>query len=86
LTKLGCQQLHSPEDEMVINRTQIAFWENIKDDGKVVQAIKEFKKQNPNGPNCSQQSSSSSNQSAQTTTPPPAATTSPTPQTNTPSR
>jgi hypothetical protein len=57
---------------MVINRTQIAFWENIKDNGKVVQAIKQFKQQNPNGPNCSQQSSSSSSnssQSAQTTTP-----------------
>jgi hypothetical protein len=80
LTKLGCQQLHSPEDEMVINRTQIAFWEDIKDNGKVVQAINEFKKQNPNGPNCSQQSSSNSSQPAQTTTPP--ATTSPTPQTN----
>jgi hypothetical protein len=79
LTKLGCQQLHSPEDEMVINRTQIAFWENIKDNGKVVQAIKQFKQQNPNGPNCSQQNSSSnssnSSQSAQTTTPPPATTT-----------
>jgi hypothetical protein len=77
LTKLGCQQLHSPEDEMVINRTQIAFWENIKDDGKVVQAIKQFKQQNPNGPNCSQSSSSSSSNStpqSTTTTPPPATT------------
>jgi hypothetical protein len=73
LTKLGCQQLHSPEDEMVINRSQIAFWENIKDDGKVVQAIKQFKQQNPNGPNCSQQSSSNSSQTQPaTTTPPPA--------------
>jgi hypothetical protein len=72
LTKLGCQQLHSPEDEMVVNRTQVAFWENIKDNGKVVQAIQQFKKQNPNGPNCSQQSTT------QTTTPP--ATPTPTPQ------
>jgi len=52
LTKLGCQQLHSPEDRMVINRSQMAFWENLKDDGKVVTAIKEFIKQNPKGPNC----------------------------------
>jgi hypothetical protein len=77
LTKLGCQQLHSPEDEMVINRSQIAFWENIKDSGKVVQAIKQFKQQNPNGPNCSQQSSSNSSSQTQTATPPPAATTPP---------
>lgn len=54
LTKLGCQQLHSPADEMVINRSQVAFWENLQDSGKVVQAIKEFEKQNPSGPNCSQ--------------------------------
>lgn len=53
LTKLGCQQLHSPDDEMVINRNQVAFWENLQDNGKVVQAIKQFKSQNPNGPNCS---------------------------------
>ena len=58
LTKLGCQQLHSPYDVMVINRNQVAFWENLKDDGKVVQAIKQFQKQNPNGPNCSAASSS----------------------------
>ena len=54
LIKLGCQQLHSPYDEMVINHDQIAFWENLQDSGKVVQAIKQFVKQNPNGPNCSQ--------------------------------
>ncbi len=58
LTKLGCQQLHSPYDEMVINRNQVAFWENLQDNGKVVQAIKTFQQQNPNGPNCSSTSSS----------------------------
>jgi hypothetical protein len=78
LTKLGCQQLHSPYDKMIINRSQVAFWENIKDDGKVAQAIKQFQQQNPNGPNCSSQSSS--NQSPATTqtpspTPAPASTT-----------
>lgn len=64
LTKLGCQQLHSPYDEMVINRNQIAFWENLQDSGKVVQAIKQFITQNPNGPNCSATSSSSSSTSS----------------------
>lgn len=59
LTKLGCQQLHSPTDEMVVNRNQVAFWENLQDSGKVVQAIKQFKTQNPNGPNCSSTSNSS---------------------------
>lgn len=69
LTKLGCQQLHSPTDEMVINRSQVAFWENLQDNGKVVQAIKEFEKQNPNGPNCSQQTPSTQNQAPQNNNP-----------------
>jgi hypothetical protein len=68
LTKLGCQQLHSPYDEMVVNRTQVAFWENLQDNGKVVQAIKQFVQQNPNGPNCSQ---STNNTQTPTPTPPP---------------
>jgi hypothetical protein len=44
LTKLG-NELHGPEDSMQIARDQILFWENLKDDGKVVQAIKEHQKQ-----------------------------------------
>lgn len=64
LTKLGCQQLHSPNDEMIINRSQVAFWENLDDSGKVVTAIKDYIKANPNGPDCSSTSSSAS----QTTT------------------
>jgi hypothetical protein len=68
LTKLGCQQLHSPEDEMVINRNQVAFWENLQDSGKVVQAIKQFQQQNPNGPNCSANNSSSTNSTTNTQT------------------
>ncbi len=66
LTKLGCQQLHSPHDEMVINRNQVAFWENLQDNGKVVQAIKQFQQQNPNGPNCSANTSSSTNSTTNT--------------------
>lgn len=72
LTKLGCQQLHSPFDQMVINRSQVAFWENLQDNGKVVQAIKQFQQQNPNGPNCTAAQSSTPTQQSQTA---PAATT-----------
>lgn len=69
LTKLGCLQLHAPYDTMIINRNQLAFWENLRDDGKVVKAIKEYQQQNPNGPDCSQQTQSSgSTQSTPTTT------------------
>lgn len=63
LTKLGCQQLHSPYDAMYINRDEVAFWENIQDSGKVVQAIKQFQKQNPNGPDCTASNSSNSQSS-----------------------
>lgn len=41
LVKLG-QELHGPEDEMFIDRGQVLFWENLKNDGKVVTAIKEY--------------------------------------------
>lgn len=54
LVKLGCQQIHDPLDEMVINRAQVTFWENLDPSGKVVSSIKQFQQQNPNGPNCSQ--------------------------------
>jgi hypothetical protein len=67
LVKLGCQQLHSPYDEMVINRSQVAFWENLQTSGKVVQAIQSYIKQNPNGPNCSQTTSGSSSSTSSTT-------------------
>ena len=39
LVKLG-NELHGPEDEMFIEKDKVIFWENLKDDGKVVQAIK----------------------------------------------
>lgn len=38
LAKLG-SELHGPEDAMYVNRDQVLFWENLKDDGKVVDAI-----------------------------------------------
>lgn len=43
LAKLG-SELHGPEDRMRINRDQILFWENLKEDGKVVEAIKKNQK------------------------------------------
>ena len=66
LTKLGCQQLHSPYDEMVVNRNQVAFWENLKDNGKVAQAIKQYIQQNPNGPNCNASTNNTQNSTQNT--------------------
>jgi hypothetical protein len=46
LVKLG-QELHGPVDEMKINREQILFYEDIKEDGRVMQAIREYQKNPP---------------------------------------
>lgn len=53
LVKLGCE-LHGPTDEMVINREQVIFWENLKDEGQVAKAVDEYKKANPDGQKCAQ--------------------------------
>lgn len=45
LIKLG-DEIHGPEDQMVISKDQILFYENLKKDGKVSQSIEKFK--NPN--------------------------------------
>lgn len=51
LVKLGCE-LHGPEDQMVINREQVVFWENLKSDGQVAKAVKQYVEQNPDGQKC----------------------------------
>jgi hypothetical protein len=43
LAKLG-SELHAPEDRMQINKDQVLFWENLKEDGKVSAAIKDYQK------------------------------------------
>lgn len=51
LVKLGCE-LHGPQDQMLINRAKVTFWENLKEDGQVTQAVKDFQESNPNGQEC----------------------------------
>jgi hypothetical protein len=46
LVKLGCQQIHDPFDQMVVQRSQISFWENLQSDGKVVKSIGDYQTQN----------------------------------------
>lgn len=41
LAKLG-NELHGPEDVMYIQRSKVVFWENLKSEGQVVQAINNF--------------------------------------------
>lgn len=46
LVKLG-NELHGPVDEMKINRDHIMFYENLKENGQVVQAIRQFQANPP---------------------------------------
>ena len=39
LVKLGTNEIHSPENTMVISREQVLFWENLTKDSEVVKAI-----------------------------------------------
>jgi len=47
LVKLG-QEIHGPEDVMNINTDHIVFWEKLKDNSPVVQAILRYENQHPN--------------------------------------
>ena len=38
LVKLG-KEIHGPENVMFVSRSQVLFWENLRNDGQVVQAI-----------------------------------------------
>ncbi len=54
LVKLGCE-LHRPSNEMLINRSQVVFWENLKDESgenTVPGAVANYKTQYPNGQEC----------------------------------
>lgn len=44
LIKLG-NEVHGPEDEMIISKDQILFFENLKTDGKVSDSIKQYQSQ-----------------------------------------
>lgn len=46
LIKLG-NELHAPLDKMKINKDQVLFIEDLKKDGKVVQAIQRYKEKGP---------------------------------------
>lgn len=66
LVKLGCE-LHGPADQMVINREQVSFWENLKTDGKVAKAIDQWKSENPNGQKCTDTTNSTQQSTGATT-------------------
>ena len=57
LVKLGCE-LHRPYDQMVINRSQVTFWENLESSGQVANAVATYQKNNPGPQKCADQSTS----------------------------
>jgi len=66
LVKLGCE-LHGPVDQMVINRDQVLFWENLKTDGQVAKAVADYVKANPSGQKCDTTSNSTTQSGSSTT-------------------
>jgi hypothetical protein len=48
LVKLGCE-IHAPQDKMVINMSQVSFWENLKGSGDVAKGIKAYVRAHPDG-------------------------------------
>lgn len=51
LAKLGCE-IHAPYDELVINRASVAYWQNLRDGGKIAKAIEQYRQQNAGRLDC----------------------------------
>jgi len=43
LARLG-GEIHGPKDSMFVPRNQVLYWENLKNNGKIVQAIHDYQK------------------------------------------
>jgi hypothetical protein len=63
LVKLGCE-LHMPYDQMVINRNQVTFWENLQSSGQVATAVAKYNSEHPDGQTCTAQTNSSASTSS----------------------
>jgi hypothetical protein len=62
LAKLG-NEIHGPEDVMYINKGNVMFFENLKEDGQVVKAIRDYQK---NGNKSTTQQNSTTNTTTKT--------------------
>jgi len=60
IKRLGCE-LHRPQDVMVINREQIIFWENLKEDSNENTVPGAIKKLNEQKQDCQQNQSNNGN-------------------------
>ena len=46
LVRLGDSEPHGPNNEMILNKESVLFWENLKSDSPIVQGIETLKLQN----------------------------------------
>lgn len=71
LNNLSCA-LYNPDDQMVINRSQVAFWENLKSNSQVVTDINKWNSENlqcSKATSAATSSSSTSSTGSSTTSP-----------------
>jgi hypothetical protein len=50
---------------MIINREQVTFWENLKSDGKVSEAIAKWVQENPEDQKCDTATTTSADQKSE---------------------
>ena len=70
LAKLGCE-LHRPQDIMLVNKEQVVFWENLKDEdgaNTVSGAIKQYNETTKGVQDCDQQQTTNESSGTSTTT------------------
>lgn len=60
LAKLG-SEIHGPEDVMYIRSEHVMFWENLKEEGQVVTAIRQYQKNGEANTNNNQQQNNTQN-------------------------
>ncbi|MGH7236944.1 MAG: hypothetical protein ACREGF_00220, partial [Candidatus Saccharimonadales bacterium] len=67
LTPLVCQ-IDSPYDQMIVNRTNINWWENLQPGSQVVKSISQYNKTNNGHPTCPSSSSATGSNSSTSNT------------------
>ncbi len=86
LAKLGCE-IHGPRDVMYVNRDQVLFWENLRNDdadnSQVIAAIKAYQESPDSKKTCKEKAAAETTTPATSTTTTPKTTTTTTPKTTT---
>lgn len=81
LVRIGCE-LHRPTDNMVINRSQVTFWENLKNEtdvNTISGGVKKLAELQKGGQKCATAPTNTNNKPASSATPTPSPTPTPAP-------